>query len=390
MEAGDLWLDTKKTNRSRRSPTRFLLTEITPVVQRQGKLNVDVKVNFGAVRVKAPTDSKVRILCEEPNTSGIQYAGYLEESVDVSGVKCISVWIDRKCFMQGESSDARYLDPVDETNSFPMWATVIETNLGGKFTDGSSSKVRSFKFRISPNSKGPVYYHNDNDLRNCRAQNLGNSYRHFKFDPPAADSLNLISERPERIKPYNPLNWYPVEKNCFIKIVTKGNGSIFLASSYRANQTNNANRVGSFVATAEPASDAVNTYVACLDIRCPGNVYHKNKNGGGGHMVKEWTYLLVTHLTGSCDFSKNNLLRQNDLDNKGAKCPPRSKRHASGSENWFCIPLPDGGFSIDKVYTSPRNKRKLGAERCKTGNNLYKSGPVTITSTAPTIEFTCR
>lgn len=34
MEAGDLWLDTKKTNRSRRSPTRFLLTEITPVVQR--------------------------------------------------------------------------------------------------------------------------------------------------------------------------------------------------------------------------------------------------------------------------------------------------------------------------------------------------------------------
>lgn len=107
-------------------------------------------------------------------------------------------------------------------------------------------------------------------------------------------------------------------------------------------------------------------------------------------MVKEWTYVLVTHLTGSCDFSKNNLLKQNDLDNKGAKCPPRSKRHASGSENWFCIPLPNGGFSIDKVYTSPRNKRKLGAERCKTGNNLYKSGPVTITSTSPTIEFTCR
>ena len=99
MKAGDLWLDTKKTNRSRRSPTRFLLTEITPIIQRQGKLNVDTPTNFGAVRVRAPRDSTVRILCKEPNTSGNQYTGYLEENVDASSIKCISVWIDRECFM---------------------------------------------------------------------------------------------------------------------------------------------------------------------------------------------------------------------------------------------------------------------------------------------------
>lgn len=389
MEAGDLWLDTKKTNRSRRSPSRFLLTEITPVIQRQGKLNVDVPANFGAVRVKAPTDSTVRILCKEPNTIGNQYAGYLEESVDASGVKCISVWIDRECFMQGESNDARYLDPLDITSSFPssMSATVISSSLNPV---GSSSKVRSFNFKISPDSNGPVYFHYDDHHRNCRAQTLANQYRHFQFEPPASDSFNLISERPKRIKLQDPLNWYPVNKNCFIKIVTTGKGSIFLASSYRANKTDNAYRFGSSVATAEPASDAANTYVACLDIRCPGKVYHKNNNGGGGQMVEEWTHVLVTHLTGSCDFLKNHLPKQDDLDNKGAKCPSRSKRHASGSEKWFCIPLPAAGFDVDKLYTSPRNNLELGAKRCKTGDNNYDSGPATLTSTLPTIEFTCR
>lgn len=393
MEAGDLWLDTKKTNRSRRSPTRFLLTEITPVIQRQGKFNVDVKANFGAVRVKAPTDSTVRIICKEPNTSGNQYAGYLEESVDASGVKCISVWIDRECFMQGESNDARYLDPlINPTKPFPssMSVTVIESTLNQV---GSSSKVRSFNFKISPDSNGPVYSHNDNDHRNCRARTLDNRYRHFQFKPPASESFNLLSQRPGKPKLQDPLSWYPVTKNsenCFIKIVTTGKGSTFLASSYRANKKDNANRFGSSVATAEPALGAANTYVACLDIRCPGNVYHKNNNGGRGSMIKEWTYVLVTHLTGSCDFSKNHLPKQNDLDNKGAKCPSRSKRHASGSENWFCIPLPTKNFDIDRLYTSPRDKLELGAKRCRTGNNKYDSGDSKPTSTLPTIEFTCR
>ena len=389
MEAGDLWLDTKRTNRSRRSPTRFLLTEITPIVQRQGKLNVDTPANFGAVRVKAPKDSTVRILCKEPNTSGNQYTGYLEENVDASSVKCISVWIDRECFMQGESNDARYLDPVDTTNSFPrsMSATVIESKLD---PDGTSPKVGSFNFKISPHSNGPVYSHNSNDHRNCRAQTLDSRYTHFQFDPPASDSFNLISERPDSTKVNDPLRWYPGRENCFIKIVTTGKRSIFLASSYRANKKDNKNKFGSSVATAEPAWDAANTYVACLDIRCPGIVFHKNKNGRGGRLVEEWTYVLVTHLTGSCDFKKNHLQKQDDLDNKGAKCPPRSKRHASGSENWFCIPLPAKGFDIDKLYTSPKDDRELGAKKCRTGNNDYDAGDSRPTSTLPTIEFTCR
>lgn len=386
MEAGDLWLDTEETNRSRRSPTRFLLTEITPVIQKQGKLNIDRKENFGAVRVTAPMGSTVRILCKERNTGSDQYAGYLEGAVDDSEVTCISVWINRECFMQAESNDALFLVPSDPDSfsfPFPVSALIIKTQLQ---SFGSSPTVQSFSFKVITDSKGPVYPHYDSDVQNCRARELITGHRQFQFTSPST-GLDLISNRPKRLNFRDPLNWYPTKTNCFIKIVTTGAGSTFLASSYRANRTDNANKFGDSVAMANPATDADNTFVACLDIRCPGNVYHSDTN----REVPEWTYVLVTHLTGSCGLQGNHLPKQDDLDNNGTSCPSRSDRHASGSENWFCIPLPaTGNFDIDKLYTSPKNDRDLGVKRCKTGNNKWDSGSANPSSNSPTIKFNCR
>lgn len=386
MEAGDLWLDTKETNRSRRSPTRFLLAEITPVIQRQGTMNIDVRENFSAVRVAAPPGSTVRILCKEPNASGEQYAGYLEGAVDASSVTCISVWIDRECFMQGESSNARFLVP-SSPDAFPpsVSASIIQTGLQSV---GSLASVQSFSFETRTDNNGPVYPHSDNDVQNCRASDLIPGHRQFQFTSPTSTGLDLTSNRPTRPAFRDPLNWYPGNTNCFIKIVTTGpRGSTFLASSYRANTRDNANKFGDSVAMANPATDSDNTFVACLDIRCPGNVYHQDTRS----QVPEWTYVLVTHLTGSCDFQTHHLQKQNDLDNSGANCPAaRSKRHAAGSENWFCIPLPSsGGFDIDNVYTSPRQNRQRGVNRCNTGNKNWDAGPSNPSSNSPTIEFTC-
>ncbi len=388
MEAGNLWLDTKQTNRSKRSPTRFLLTEITPVVQRQGTLNIDVKENFGAVRVSAPAGSTVRILCEEPNESVTTYAGYLEGAVDASTVTCISVWINRQCYMQAEGSDARFLDP-SVPDGFPasVSASIIQTKLTSV---GSSPSVRSFRFNVNADSNGPVYPHNDNDVQNCRAQQL--AVPQFEFTSSnASASLNLLTERPSKLDKYNPLSWYPVpgKYNCFIKILVHGKGSIFLASSYRANKRDKTNKFGDSVAMAIPARadpGVDGKYVACLEIRCPGNVYHKDTN----KLVPEWTHVLVTHLTGTCNFQKHHLQKQDNLDNKGDKCHSRAKRHAAGTENWFCIPLPFGSFDINTVYTSPRLERQKGVNRCYTGDNDWDSGQVNPSQKIPTIEFSCR
>ena len=386
IEAGPLWMEVKRSGRSRRSPTRFLVTEITPVIQKQGSLNIDVKENFGAVRVSAPTSSTIRILCKE---SGQKYTGYLEGNVDGVGITCISVWIDRECFMQGESNSALFLKP-SPPDSFPtsVSASIIQSKLSVA-SSGSAPPVESFSFRIKTDNQGPVYPHYDNDLQTCRAADLAVGHRQFEFQLPTSVNLNLMSNRPTRPDFRDPLNWYPESFNCFIKLLINGNkGSVFLAGSYRANKKDKDNKFGDSVAMAEPVTGIDNTYIACLEVRCPGNVYHTVKN----KQVKEWTHVLVTHLTGDCDFQKNHLPKQDNIDNKRNKCPSRSKRHAAGSENWFCIPLPAGGsFDVDRIYTGqPRDNRPLGANRCRTGNNKYDGGPVNPTSLVPTIEFSCR
>ena len=114
---------------------------------------------------------------------------------------------------------------------------------------------------------------------------------------------------------------------------------------------------------ARPASNQDDAYVACLEIRCPGDVY----NTDAGEQVPEWTHVLVTHLTGTCNFQRHHLRKQSDIDNQGNACPTRSKRHSPGSETWLCVPLPSSGFDIDNVYTADRNNLALGEVDAETG-----------------------
>jgi len=383
IEAGDLWMEKKDSSRSKRSPTRFLLeTEITPPILKQGKLNIDVKENFGAVRVVAPERSSVRILCEEPNQNTKRYTGYLEGTVNRLRVACISVWINKKCFMQGESVGSQFLEP-SPPDSFPpaISASIVSNeNLQG------TSNVKSFSFMVKTRSGGPVFPHYENDVQKCRAGYLTPGLLQFEFKNPSAStpSLDLKSKRVENRK--DPLNWYPVDNsnvNCFIKILIDGKRSIFLASSHRPNK---GDKFGDSAAMAESAAGKDNAFVSCLQVRCPGAVYQKDT----GKQVREWTHVLVTHLTGNCDFQRQSLSKQDNIDNKNTKCPSRSKRHSPGSETWLCIPLPEGGFDIDNVYTANKNDLQLGEKRCKNGNTKWDRGmPDETNIQGPTVEFTC-
>ena len=164
---------------------------------------------------------------------------------------------------------------------------------------------------------------------------------------------------------------------------------MFLASSYRQYKTDNKNKFGDSIEIAKP-TDKKNVFVACLEIRCPGDVYKKDKDPN-----PEWIHVLVTHLTGNCDLQNNSFPQQLNIDNKGTTCPSRSKRHAAGSENWFCVPLPAGiGFDIDRVYTTDtfddKKVRKKGVNRCNLGRNNWMSGNADPNEDTPTIEFSCR
>ena len=145
IEKGDLRLRNKTSGRSKRSPTRFVLeTEITPEISQQGSFNIDVRENFGAVRVTASPGSTIRILCEEPNTTPRRYSGYLEGTVGANQAACISVWIDRRCFMQGELN-AQFLEP-STPDSFP--SSVSATIVSNQDVQSASGNVQSFRFEI--------------------------------------------------------------------------------------------------------------------------------------------------------------------------------------------------------------------------------------------------
>ena len=168
-----------------------------------------------------------------------------------------------------------------------------------------------------------------------------------------------------------------------------GKRSTFLASSHRPNK---GDKFGDSVSLAEPVTAEINKYVACPEIRCPGNVYDRST----GRQVKEWTHVLVTHITAeSCDFNKHHLPNQDNLNatkrNKIA-CPTQPTGHPRGSETWLCVPLPRGGFDVDNVYTSNRNFPDLGVKRCKNGNKKWETGmmPDEINVNLPTVEFNCR
>ena len=382
IEAGDLWTGNKNSSRSKRSPKRFLLeTEISPAFAKQGPFNIKVKEKFGAVRVYAPASSSVRILCEEPNTSPKRYLGYLEKSVDASRVACISVWIDKTCFMQGENQDSLFLRPVDPDN-FPtsVSASIVSSHLQG------SSQVEAFRFEVKTSSNGPVFTHFNQGVQDCNEPYLTpKDIRQFVFNPPQAiNNLELASPRITNRR--DPRNWIPKNTRCFIKILVHGKRSTFLASSHRPNK---GDKFGDSVSLAEPVTAGINKYVACPEIRCPGNVYDRSTR----RQVEEWTHVLVTHLTAeNCDFHRHHLPNQDNINRNGAACPTRSTRHSPGSETWLCVPLPRGGFDIDNVYTSNRNFPGLGVKRCKNGNKGWQIGmmPDEVNVNLPTVEFNCR
>lgn len=183
----------------------------------------------------------------------------------------------------------------------------------------------------------------------------------------------------------DPRNWIPENSRCFIKILLHGKTSIFLASSHRPNK---GVKFGDSVSLAEQVTAGTNKYVACPEIRCPGNVYDTSTRSWN----KEWTHVLVTHLTAeSCDFHQHHLPNQDNIDGKKTACPARSKRHSPGSETWLCVPLPLGGFDVDNVYITNRYFRELGVKRCKNGNRKWETGMTDeVNVNLPTVEFNCR
>ena len=151
--------------------------------------------------------SSIRILCEEPNSTPTRYTGYFEETVGFNRTVCITVWIDRLCYIQGESSDSRFLVP-SPPDAFP--SSVSATVISNSDLQGSSSSVPSFRFEVKTSENGPVFPRHAACLGRC---SNAAGVRHFEFENPTSASLDLDSTG--RIDDMTQtLNWYPHARLC--------------------------------------------------------------------------------------------------------------------------------------------------------------------------------
>ena len=382
IEASGVRVVKKTSGRAKGSVMNFALeTKIAPEISRQGRLSIAWPTpHNAAVRVNAPRASYIRALCEEPDSSPKRYTGYFEETAWFSEIVCINLWVDRLCYIQGESDNSTFLEPFPPDNFPPsVSAKVVSNNL----LEGPTRQINSFKFKVITSDNGPVFSGTNGreGVKRCREEA---GLQQFEFKYPVAPSISLTSTR--ETHPKNVRNWHPNNKACFIKILTTGEGPLFLVTSYWPNETY---RYGNSVVTAERVPGK-NKFVACVEIRCPGNVYHPNSK----KQLPEWTYLHVTHLTGKCNLKdiKNNLANQENLygDNRG-NCSHYSKSHSPRSaEAWLCVPLPNRGFDIDFVYTGNKNDLTIGKNRCLNGNNRWERGqPSQVNENGPTIRIPC-
>ena len=274
-----------------------------------------------------------------------------------------------------------FLEPQTPDSNFPSnvsAAVIANTDLRS-----SASRVSSFKFEVKTSNNGPVFPRHSTGLKRCR---IATGVLHFEFKNPTSVSLDLSTPRINNF--LNPLNWYPQNYVCFIKILVKGTStSLFLVRSYGPNQSRH---YGDSAVTAERVSSGNNAFVACAEIRCPGDVFYPTTDD----LLPEWTQVQITHLTGDCDFDKQHLRRQQDLDGNNATCPPRSKGHSPGSETLLCVPLPPvGNFRTFYVYTSDYiNTPIVGKNRCLSGDNsLVQAGTqVQANEVGPSVEFSCK
>ena len=175
----------------------MLETEIAADNSRQGWINIRYEENFGVVGIKAPVGSSIRIICEEPNSNPKRYTRCFEEIGGVTGTACITVWINRLCYIQGESGNSLFLEPQTPDSDFP--SNVSATVVANRDLQGSNSSVSSFKFKVKTSNNGPVFPRHSTGLDRCR---FATGVLHFFFSTtphPAVLTSQLLASMTSQI-----------------------------------------------------------------------------------------------------------------------------------------------------------------------------------------------
>ena len=376
-EVGDFFPEDGNKRRRKRSSRVFLAGSVTPSIA-QETLNFDWPDKVVGLRVTTnPGEDDVIVTAIRKDRGG-----YVQRTT-VDGVICMEIWRDKEYYLQAEK-DFKYYDP-DPTlaNSFNHVQGGIKQIKGA---ETGNTVVSSFYFYSSltyPRGsgapiKGPIYYDDGatgNERKKCE-QSLNSAqtqkYDQFVFKtPPSSSQEYALLEIRDKAN-----EWLSSDgENCFIKVKITGKNVLFMAASYKKDDTTYTGQYGFHLRMSRDATSGSDN-VVCLELRCPKE--------------DDYTALLLTPMTSEISCKHTQTVKTlNDPQSTPALCNGTLPTVVSGGkETWLCIPFEDG-----ELFTTYKGISKNGEAKCVRSEQTTYTGIDTTTlvrATQFSVEYDCR
>ena len=369
-EVGNFQLEDGSKRRRKRSNRVFFVGSVTPAIA-QEKLNFDWPATRVAVRVTTDpyprppnsADVVVRVIRRE----GGFYRGYIEETSSAEGLVCIPIWRDKTCHIQAESN-GKYMIPT-RIGDLP---SNIKAQAGSADVNGDIQWIQ-FKSELDETSNilTPMYKHVSAEVAKCKSSQVRSEGSQFTFrEPKTAPDFSILSD--------NHINW--VDDGCYIKIKVNGENAIFVAESYKEDDTGETGKIRWHIRMSRIVTGG-GSNIVCLQFSCPTD--------------DAYTYLKVAPLTRQCTFRAGSV--HDDLSSvQYPACPPNEFTRnicpvrpplIRGQEKWLWIPKSRAALSSYRTFSSTR----FGDFRCLAGDQRYRGpSPTTVTDSGHALEYDCR
>lgn len=371
-ETGDFFPEDGSERRAKRSSRIFLAGTVTPSIA-QENLNFDWPFRIVGLRATTnPVEDGVIITAIRKD-----HKGYVER-ITKNGVVCMPIWKDREYYLQAEKN-FKYYDPDPALRDFNT--TFQHVKGGVKEVKGAGKTISSFEFYSGlVNPRGPIYYDDrylsegGREMRICE-QSLNSAESRpkgsqFVFKQPTRTTREeyALLSTPAIL---TAAEWLSEGgETCFIKVTITGTSVLFMAASYKKNNT--AVEYG-FHLRMPRAATFGSDKVVCLQFRCP--------------KANDHTVLVLTPMTSEATCTLTQTAPELISPQLSSRLCPGSLPPTKGQEKWLCMP-----WSDSELYSTYKGVENNGEARCLRSNQRYRGTDTTaeVLATEFSVKYDCR
>ena len=316
-EAGNIWAEDGGSRRRKRDVKKLVIVaEVLPIMSRR-TLNFDTPSRFTEVRIKAASQSTVRVFRKDSR-------GYVEKATNRDGLVCLGVWRDADCYLQVEKN-GKFLE-IRGADGLPKEINPkVPTD-----PDNPRGPKQTLAFRSVSVPGGPIYSYGQ-----CNTASNQKEIQFFEAQGGGGEDKINEKDLRKRIS-YVPDTWFtepgiPDQKRCYLKITLRNakHPMTFVAESFSRDDWKTALGVTSATSIAAGSRDKPNEVhqVLCVEFRCPP----AERDGKGK------TNIIVSPLTGNCKPYHSHGSMNPKLSAVQQQCS-EAHRYCKDQKLAFCVP----------------------------------------------------